>query len=138
MYSIEDDSALRAKVDEALTVYDEYVKNNKGDGEAESGDAKEEKAEEKPTVGVDNGKERVEEERRRVGGACKKKRDYPSDAIVEGGDASDAIGYHRQGWDIGHVRSPWERREEASVRRRATPLGTVVVEVRDRGGALRA
>lgn len=31
---IEDDSALRAKVEEALTVYDEYVKNNKGDGEA--------------------------------------------------------------------------------------------------------
>lgn len=30
-YSIEDDSALRNKVDEALTVYDEYVKNNKGD-----------------------------------------------------------------------------------------------------------
>ena len=30
--SIEDDSALRSKVDEALTVYDEYVKNNK-DGE---------------------------------------------------------------------------------------------------------
>lgn len=28
LYSIEDDSALRAKVDEALTVYDEYVKNN--------------------------------------------------------------------------------------------------------------
>ncbi|CAL3966423.1 hypothetical protein PZA11_003083 [Diplocarpon coronariae] len=44
---IEDDSALRAKVDEALTVYDEYVKNNKGEGEAESGDAKEEKSEEK-------------------------------------------------------------------------------------------
>jgi polyadenylate-binding protein len=30
--SIEDESALRSKVDEALTVYDEYVKNNK-DGE---------------------------------------------------------------------------------------------------------
>lgn len=46
--SIEDDSALRAKVDEALTVYDEYVKNNKGDGETgEAGEAKEEKAEEK-------------------------------------------------------------------------------------------
>jgi len=45
---IEDDSALRAKVDEALTVYDEYVKNNKGDGETgESGDVKEEKSEEK-------------------------------------------------------------------------------------------
>jgi polyadenylate-binding protein len=26
-FSIEDDSALRAKVDEALNVYDEYVKN---------------------------------------------------------------------------------------------------------------
>ncbi|CZT41020.1 probable PAB1-mRNA polyadenylate-binding protein [Rhynchosporium secalis] len=45
---IEDDAALRAKVDEALTVYDEYVKNNKGDGEAaESGEAKEEKTDEK-------------------------------------------------------------------------------------------
>jgi len=41
---IEDDSALRAKVDEALTVYDEYVKNNKGEGDAEE---KEEKSEEK-------------------------------------------------------------------------------------------
>jgi polyadenylate-binding protein len=46
--SIEDESALRNKVDEALTVYDEYVKNNKEGGEAEGGDAKEaEKAEEK-------------------------------------------------------------------------------------------
>lgn len=35
MCRIEDDSALRAKVDEALTVYDEYVKNNKGEGEAD-------------------------------------------------------------------------------------------------------
>lgn len=31
---IEDESALRAKVDEAMTVYDEYVKNKGGDGEA--------------------------------------------------------------------------------------------------------
>lgn len=46
--SIEDESALRAKVDEALTVYDEYVKNNKGEGEGEAGEAKEnEKSEEK-------------------------------------------------------------------------------------------
>jgi polyadenylate-binding protein len=45
---IEDEAALRAKVDEALTVYDEYVKNNKGEGDAaEAGDAKEEKTEEK-------------------------------------------------------------------------------------------
>ncbi|EKD20495.1 uncharacterized protein L3040_004216 [Drepanopeziza brunnea f. sp. 'multigermtubi'] len=44
---IEDDSALRSKVDEALTVYDEYVKNNKGEGEGESEDLKEEKVEEK-------------------------------------------------------------------------------------------
>merc|ERR1711977_280219 len=44
---IEDDAALRAKVDEALTVYDEYVKNNKGEETAEPGDAKEEKTEEK-------------------------------------------------------------------------------------------
>jgi polyadenylate-binding protein len=37
--SIEDDSALRAKVDEALNVYDEYVKN-KGEAvpERESGE----------------------------------------------------------------------------------------------------
>ncbi|KAB8300021.1 hypothetical protein EYC80_000260 [Monilinia laxa] len=45
---IEDDAALRAKVDEALTVYDEYVKN-RGEGEGETGETKEgdEKAEEK-------------------------------------------------------------------------------------------
>jgi polyadenylate-binding protein len=43
---IEDNSALQAKVDEALTVYDEYVKNNKG-GEEGEGEAKDEKAEEK-------------------------------------------------------------------------------------------
>ncbi|KAA8572718.1 hypothetical protein EYC84_003308 [Monilinia fructicola] len=45
---IEDDASLRAKVDEALTVYDEYVKN-RGEGEAETGETKEgdEKAEEK-------------------------------------------------------------------------------------------
>jgi polyadenylate-binding protein len=34
---VDDDAALKAKVDEALTVYDEYVKN-KG-GEAEGGEA---------------------------------------------------------------------------------------------------
>jgi polyadenylate-binding protein len=46
--SIEDNSALQAKVDEALTVYDEYVKNNKGgEGEAGEGDVKDEKSEEK-------------------------------------------------------------------------------------------
>ncbi|TVY19886.1 Cytoplasmic and nuclear polyadenylate-binding protein [Lachnellula arida] len=46
---IEDESALRAKVDEALNVYDEYVKNNKGaDGEGEGGEVQEgEKSEEK-------------------------------------------------------------------------------------------
>ena len=47
-YRIEDESALRAKVDEALTVYDEYVKTKGGDesGEAESkeGEKTEEKA----------------------------------------------------------------------------------------------
>ncbi|KAM3065849.1 Protein phosphatase PP2A regulatory subunit B [Clarireedia jacksonii] len=46
---IEDENALRAKVDEALTVYDEYVKN-RGEGEAgEGGEAKEgdDKGEEK-------------------------------------------------------------------------------------------
>lgn len=46
--SIEEESALRAKVDEALTVYDEYVKNKGGDGEGEPAEAKEEeKTEEK-------------------------------------------------------------------------------------------
>jgi polyadenylate-binding protein len=51
---IEDDAALRNKVDEALSVYDDYVKNNKGgEGEAEGGEApaetkkEEEKTEEK-------------------------------------------------------------------------------------------
>lgn len=43
---IEDNSALQAKVDEALTVYDEYVKNNKG-GEDGEGEVKDEKSEEK-------------------------------------------------------------------------------------------
>jgi polyadenylate-binding protein len=37
--SIEDDTALRAKVDEALNVYDEYVKNKGGEGEGEGGEA---------------------------------------------------------------------------------------------------
>jgi polyadenylate-binding protein len=45
--SIEDNSALQAKVDEALTVYDEYVKNKGGEGEAGEGDVKDEKSEEK-------------------------------------------------------------------------------------------
>jgi len=46
--SIEDDTALRAKVDEALNVYDEYVKNKGGEAEAESGEtAKETKEDEK-------------------------------------------------------------------------------------------
>ncbi|RDW94417.1 polyadenylate-binding protein [Coleophoma crateriformis] len=46
---VEDETALRAKVDEALTVYDEYVKNKGGDGEGEAAEAKEteEKTEEK-------------------------------------------------------------------------------------------
>ena len=44
IYSIEDESALRAKVDEALTVYDEYVKTKGGD---EEGESKDEKSEEK-------------------------------------------------------------------------------------------
>jgi len=34
---IEDDSALRAKVDEALSVYDDYVKNK--DGEPSAGES---------------------------------------------------------------------------------------------------
>lgn len=49
---IEDDAALRAKVDEALTVYDEYVKNKGGEGEpstsASAGDVTTSKADEKP------------------------------------------------------------------------------------------
>jgi polyadenylate-binding protein len=46
--SIEDDTALRAKVDEALNVYDEYVKNKGGEGEGEGGEAaKETKDDEK-------------------------------------------------------------------------------------------
>lgn len=49
LHRIEDESALRAKVDEALNVYDEYVKNNKGaDGEGKGAEAQEgEKSEEK-------------------------------------------------------------------------------------------
>ncbi|RKF57667.1 Polyadenylate-binding protein, cytoplasmic and nuclear [Golovinomyces cichoracearum] len=42
---IEDEAALRSKVDEALVVYDEYVKNNKD--ESGEGDNSEEKVEEK-------------------------------------------------------------------------------------------
>jgi polyadenylate-binding protein len=46
--SIEDESALRAKVDEALTVYDEYVKTKGGDGEPSGeAEAKESKEDEK-------------------------------------------------------------------------------------------
>jgi polyadenylate-binding protein len=47
--SIEDESALRAKVDEALTVYDEYVKNKGGEGEGEGGDAAKETKEDEKT-----------------------------------------------------------------------------------------
>jgi polyadenylate-binding protein len=39
-FRIDDDAALRAKVDEAMTVYDEYVKNKAGEktgSTAESG-----------------------------------------------------------------------------------------------------
>jgi polyadenylate-binding protein len=35
-YSLDDEEALRAKVDEALNVYDEYMKNKGTDGEAAS------------------------------------------------------------------------------------------------------
>lgn len=42
--SIDDDNALRAKVDEAMTVYDEYVKTQ---GSETEGEKKEEKAEAK-------------------------------------------------------------------------------------------
>lgn len=44
-YSVDDDAQLRAKVDEAMAVYDDYIKTNKGSG-AEGADG-EEKAEEK-------------------------------------------------------------------------------------------
>lgn len=50
---IEDESALRAKVDEALTVYDEYVKTNKGpDGEtsAEGGESVKDTRDEEKTA----------------------------------------------------------------------------------------
>ncbi|KAJ8124356.1 hypothetical protein O1611_g9284 [Lasiodiplodia mahajangana] len=43
---VDDDVQLRAKVDEAMAVYDEYVKTNQGPGEGEAS-SKEEKAEEK-------------------------------------------------------------------------------------------
>lgn len=42
--SFEDDDALRAKVNEAMVVYEEYMKTQK---EPEAGEKKEEKAEEK-------------------------------------------------------------------------------------------
>lgn len=38
---VDDDAALRAKVDEALTVYDEYVKNKGGEGEGPAEASKE-------------------------------------------------------------------------------------------------
>ncbi len=38
-FSVDDDNALRAKVDEAMTVYDEYVKNKGGDAEPPAGAA---------------------------------------------------------------------------------------------------
>jgi polyadenylate-binding protein len=44
VHLLEDDAALRAKVDEALAVYDEYLKTQGGEGE---GEKKQEKAEEK-------------------------------------------------------------------------------------------
>jgi polyadenylate-binding protein len=41
-----DESALRAKVEEAMNVYDEYVKNKDGEGEKDASkeEAKDEKA----------------------------------------------------------------------------------------------
>jgi polyadenylate-binding protein len=42
--STADESALRAKVEEAMNVYDEYVKNKDGEGEKEKEEPKEEKA----------------------------------------------------------------------------------------------
>jgi len=48
VHLLEDDTALRSKVDEALAVYDEYLKQNPNQG-AEGGEAeqKQEKTEEK-------------------------------------------------------------------------------------------
>lgn len=48
-HSIEDDAALRAKVDEAMSVYDEYVKTNKGDDATEGAEATKETKEEEKT-----------------------------------------------------------------------------------------
>lgn len=45
MHSTADEAALRAKVEEAMTVYDEYVKNKDGEGERDP--SKEENKEEK-------------------------------------------------------------------------------------------
>jgi polyadenylate-binding protein len=45
-HSLEDDAALRSKVDEALAVYDEYLKTQ-GGSEAGEGEQKQEKTEEK-------------------------------------------------------------------------------------------
>jgi polyadenylate-binding protein len=42
-----DDAALRAKVEEAMSVYDEYVKNKEGDETTKDGPPKEESKEEK-------------------------------------------------------------------------------------------
>lgn len=44
--STSDEGALRAKVDEAMNVYDEYVKNKEGEGEkdAPKEESKEDKA----------------------------------------------------------------------------------------------
>lgn len=42
--STADDAALRAKVDEAMSVYDEYVKNKDDDEKAPEADPKKEEA----------------------------------------------------------------------------------------------
>lgn len=39
-FRIDDEAALRAKVDEAITVYDEYMKNKGGDNAASGETAK--------------------------------------------------------------------------------------------------
>ena len=39
-FRIDDEAALRAKVEEALNVYDEYMKNKGGEGEASGDGAK--------------------------------------------------------------------------------------------------
>lgn len=49
IHRLDDDEALRAKVDEALTVYDEYMKNKGPEGEPTDESKPQEVANEAPT-----------------------------------------------------------------------------------------